>query len=244
MQTPSLGSTPKVVLRQTADQRIRLHDRSSCRLAGEVLARYYGPMSDTAYGGAGRRAWHAQLTQALDAHEDEPTARFVQLATIDTERSGAPEPANRTVVFRGFSEPGPGLIFVTDCRSTKVQQIRTRPVGSVCWYFPNTREQFRLTGRLRCFGADASEQSHSEQRRALWDHLSESTKAQFGWGRPGAPAEPDIGAGVPSTPPDTFCLLVLSPSHVDYLSVDVTPHRRTIYRQDSAGGWETHHVNP
>lgn len=188
--------------------------------------------------------WHELLTEALERHGEEPTARFVQLATIAVEPDGTETPANRTVVFRDFFGPEPGLLFISDCRSRKVQQIRSRPMGSACWYFPNTREQFRLCGRVRIVGADAQDLSLVEERRAVWRRLSDSTKAQFGWGRPGSPAQPEISTDVSAEPPETLCLLVLSPSRVDHLRVDVSPHRRTLHQQDSAGRWESYRVNP
>lgn len=39
------------------------------------------------------------------------------------------------------------------CRSRKIEEIARSPWGEVAWYFPGTREQFRLLGRLTVVGA-------------------------------------------------------------------------------------------
>jgi PPOX class probable FMN-dependent enzyme len=193
---------------------------------------------------AGVPTWHERLAEALERNQDDPAARFVQLATIAVGPDGSATPANRTLVFRGFHREGTDLLFVTDCRSGKVQQIRNRPTVSVCWYFPNTREQFRLSGQVRVVDADAVDSQVSEERRTLWERLSDSTKAQFGWGQPGAPTESGTSGPLPSAAPDTFCLLVLSPSRVDHLQVGVAPHRRTIHLLTASDTWDSRDVNP
>ena len=91
--------------------------------------------------------WRSPLSRALHRNRSLPNARYVQLATVRPDGS----PANRTIVFRGFVEEPfcnstplyDTLQFVTDRRSEKVIEIEHQVLGEVCWYFPNTREQFR-----------------------------------------------------------------------------------------------------
>ena len=41
------------------------------------------------------------------------------------------------------------LKIITDTRnSTKAEKIQQQAWGEACWYFPQTREQFRLIGQL------------------------------------------------------------------------------------------------
>ncbi len=42
-------------------------------------------------------------------------------------------------------------------RSQKVKEIARSPWGEVAWYFPKTREQFRLLGRLSVVEVDTQD---------------------------------------------------------------------------------------
>ena len=89
-------------------------------------------------------SWRHLLEQAIEQHAHLPQARFVQLATI--RRDG--RPANRTLAFRGWLEPEECLLFTTDLRSAKVRQLGAWTWAEACWYFTETREQFRLLGQI------------------------------------------------------------------------------------------------
>ena len=101
--------------------------------------------------------WQSALKEALRKNKRDAHNRYLQLATVREDGS----PANRTVVFRGFTENSSQLCMVTDLRSEKLAEIALQPMGEACWYFTNTREQFRLRGELTADGA-----SDSVQRRA------------------------------------------------------------------------------
>ena len=116
--------------------------------------------------------WQSALKEALRKNKRDAHNRYLQLATVREDGS----PANRTVVFRGFTENSSQLCMVTDLRSEKLAEIALQPMGEACWYFTNTREQFRLRGELTADGA-----SDSVQRRATWGNLSDAAKAQFFW---------------------------------------------------------------
>jgi hypothetical protein len=88
--------------------------------------------------------WRSHLAAALHRNRSLRFARYLQLATVRVDG----RPANRTVVFRGFLEETNCLKFVTDIRSQKVEEINLYPWGEICWYFPKTREQFRIAGKL------------------------------------------------------------------------------------------------
>ena len=74
--------------------------------------------------------WLRSLEGALEIHKDESPSRFVQLATRGE------GPSNRTVAFRGFYSPGPGLLFATDCRSGKVHHLRRNPEEALGFLLP------------------------------------------------------------------------------------------------------------
>ncbi|CAN1209661.1 Pyridoxamine 5'-phosphate oxidase Alr4036 family FMN-binding domain-containing protein [Tumidithrix helvetica PCC 7403] len=191
--------------------------------------------------------WRSLLDRNLDLHQSQPEARFLQLATIDLDGY----PANRTVVFRGFLPNTNQLKFVTDRRSPKIQQIAFNPLAEACWYFPKTREQFRLRGKLRAIAYD-SESDLQAARRIAWQELSDAARMQFGWAYPRQPrtSHPTAFLPPPSSsdlPLDTFCLLLLEPIQVDRLELFGEPHNRSIYVReirDRQQVWSVQAVNP
>ncbi|MEJ7639323.1 MAG: pyridoxamine 5'-phosphate oxidase family protein, partial [Singulisphaera sp.] len=141
--------------------------------------------------------WRPCLTLALYRNRRSAQARYVQLATIREDR----RPANRTVVFRGFVEETDLLIFTADDRSRKVEQVERAPWAEACWYFPDSREQFRLLGRSSVVRADHPDRSLAEARIAAWRSLSDAARLTFAWPEPGAirgdPASfQQVGAGL------------------------------------------------
>ncbi|HEY9620726.1 MAG TPA: Npun_F5749 family FMN-dependent PPOX-type flavoprotein, partial [Crinalium sp.] len=178
--------------------------------------------------------WRSPLSRALHRNRALVYARYVQLATVREDG----RPANRTVVFRRFLDDSNQLVFVTDARSEKVGQIQQQSWGEVCWYFPKTREQFRLLGVLTLVTHDFPEPTLSKARHQLWHDLSDASRVQFAWpesGKPRAanelfhPAPPD-----PLTPLPNFCLLLLDPTQVDHLELRGEPQNRDRYTQDES----------
>ena len=86
--------------------------------------------------------WRPSLDLALHRNRPSPDARYVQLATLRENH----RPAVRTLVFRGFLGDTNHLTFATDGRSEKVVELEHSPWAEACWYFPQTREQFRFLG--------------------------------------------------------------------------------------------------
>lgn len=192
----------------------------------------------------GLAPWRSLLAGALHRNRSLPYARYVQLATV---RANG-RPANRTVVFRGFLNDTNQLQFITDDRSEKVEQIQQQHWGEVCWYFPNTREQFRLSGLLTLVQESDPDPALSKARHSLWENLSDAARIQFAWADPGkpradddpfAPPQPD-----PHVPLPNFCLLLLNPTEVDHLELRGNPQNRHHYLQDSEQSWHVESVNP
>jgi pyridoxamine 5'-phosphate oxidase len=188
--------------------------------------------------------WRSPLARALHRNRSLVYSRYVQLATV---RANG-QPANRTIVFRGFLDDSNQLRFVTDDRSDKTDQIQQNPWGEICWYFPNTREQFRLFGTLQLIDANSTDTSLKTAREKIWQELSSAARLQFAWAHPGKPrnsadsfqpADPDA-----TTPLTNFCLLLLNPTQVDHLELRGNPQNRWIYQLDSEQNWSTTEVNP
>jgi pyridoxamine 5'-phosphate oxidase len=185
--------------------------------------------------------WRSPLSRALHRNRSLPQARYLQLATIDLQGY----PRNRTLVFRGWLEPNSRLQMVTDCRSTKISEIAQQPQGAICWYFPKTREQFRLSGSL-CL-IDSQSPLGQVERQQAWQQLSSKAQQQFAWPAPGTALQ-DSELLEPVSiellqPSDNFGLLLLSPTCVDHLELRGEPQHRWSYSL-VVGEWLQLAVNP
>ncbi|MEM9088189.1 MAG: Npun_F5749 family FMN-dependent PPOX-type flavoprotein [Cyanobacteria bacterium P01_F01_bin.53] len=214
--------------------------------------------------------WRSPLSRALHCNRSQAFARYLQLATVRPNGT----PANRTVVFRGFLGKTNQLMFITDRRSEKIEQLSGNPHAEACWYFTKTREQFRLTGVMTLITADTADTTDTANsngqanllsaRQQIWQNISANAKIQFTWPHPKAPrAEPDaFNPPAPDehtpdehTPPPTFCLMLLTVNGVDHLSLRGEPQNRVLYQRvtpqtncaadtSSAAQWEVVSVNP
>ncbi|MFQ3680298.1 MAG: Npun_F5749 family FMN-dependent PPOX-type flavoprotein [Pseudanabaenaceae cyanobacterium] len=177
--------------------------------------------------------WRSPLARSLHQHRRLPHSRYLQLATV------APngEPANRTVVFRGFAAESDDLQFVTDRRSAKIQHLQVNPRAEACWYFVETREQYRIAGRVELVTGD--------DRLPLWEALSAKARQQFAWPHPGQPRSPAeaFAVAVPAVPPETFCGLRLCPDRVERLALRGDPQDRWYYWLGE-GTWHLENWNP
>ncbi|MBD1823278.1 pyridoxamine 5'-phosphate oxidase family protein [Cyanobacteria bacterium FACHB-DQ100] len=187
--------------------------------------------------------WRSILAGALHRNRSLPYARYVQLATVRPDG----RPANRTIVFRGFLDDTNQLKFVSDDRSEKPKHIEHCPWAEVCWYFPNTREQFRIAGKLSLIDHTNSDQRLQTARQQIWQELSDSARTQFAWAHPGQPRAGDETfsppAPSPSDPLQQFCLLLLNPTDVDHLELRGNPQNRYQYHLNSED-WIVEAVNP
>lgn len=187
--------------------------------------------------------WRSPLARALDRNSL-TSARYLQLATVQADG----RPANRTLVFRGFLEDTNQLKFVIDARSQKVNQIEHQPWAEACWYFPETREQFRITGSLTLVGTEHPDSTLHQARVSTWQELSNAARLQFVWPHPGKPRAD--ATAFESPPPDVveplanFYLLLLEPIQVDHLELRGQPQNRWLYNQDSHLAWLTQAINP
>ncbi|MGB3614275.1 MAG: Npun_F5749 family FMN-dependent PPOX-type flavoprotein [Elainellaceae cyanobacterium] len=187
--------------------------------------------------------WRSPLSRALHRNRSLPNARYLQLATVRPNGS----PANRTVVFRGFRGDTDELQMVCDRRSQKPEQVLGQQQGEMCWYFPKTREQFRLSGRLSLITADETNLDLNQARTRAWQAMSDSGRLLFIWPHPAQPRQPDdCFTDQPpdaDTPVDSFCLLLLAPKMVDHLLLRGEPQNRWHYTlQEEA--WAVQEVNP
>ncbi|MBD2354157.1 pyridoxamine 5'-phosphate oxidase family protein [Tolypothrix sp. FACHB-123] len=190
--------------------------------------------------------WRSAIAHALHQNRSLAYARYVQLATVRA--NGIP--ANRTIVFRGFLGDTNQLKFITDSRSEKAEQIQQQPWAEVCWYFPNSREQFRITGSLTLVESDNSQPELASARISTWRELSDAARIQFAWPHPSKARNKDEQAAFSPPPPDpsqplpNFCLLLLDPTQVDHLKLRGEPQNRWLYHRNDQQKWSSEEINP
>ncbi len=215
--------------------------------------------------------WRSSVARALHRNRSLPNARYVQLATIDRDH----RPKNRTVVFRGWLEPQSQLKFVVDIRSQKALNLLSGSSSwaEICWYFPKTREQFRVSGELVLVTAKSATgrvtrpvvlgfpqaehlfktaecliDGYCKARQEAWQQMSDSGRVQFDWATPGADRSTDPASFNPPQPDereplDNFCLLLLKPTAVDHLELRGEPQSR--YRYELVeDNWIMSVINP
>lgn len=187
--------------------------------------------------------WRTPLSRALHRNRSRAYSRYLQLATVTP--SGFP--TNRTVVFRGFLSETNCLTFVTDSRSEKVHHLKANPATELCWYFPDTREQFRLSGQTQMIAAATPEQALGQIRQKTWEDLSENARQQFAWPHPGHPREAEgfeRRSHDPHAPLENFTVLIFDPDWVDHLELRGAPQNRYCYQRHPDDGWQVSSVNP
>ncbi len=188
--------------------------------------------------------WRSYLASALKKNRTQPHSRYFQLATVRSDGT----PANRTVVFRGFLEDSNKLKIITDARSQKITEIYIRQWGEICWYFTNSREQFRIAGNIIVIDANYENSQLQRARELTWQELSDNARIQFAWAHPGKPRANPEAFSPPqpdeNKPLDNFCLLLFEPVKVDYLRLRGEPQNRTLYVLDEKGIWDVVEVNP
>jgi len=187
---------------------------------------------------------------------------YAQIATIDAE-TGAPRV--RTVVIRGFlgeylsaatkDTAGDALVFCTDARSGKIPDIAKDSRSEIAWYFPETREQFRVTGTLTTSRSSAdADAEEDEARKNLWKKMRRGARGQFLWPTPGGARavvedgerDPhDVAEDDPALDDETvsanFTLVALRPTRIDHLHLK--KNERHVH-EDVHGEWVTTRVNP
>ena len=222
-------------------------------------------------------SWSAALARALERNTSGPATRYLQLATVRPDG----RPAVRSVVFRGLhpgmlhpASPDPALAIVTDGRTAKVAHLATHPHAEAAWYFPDTREQFRLGGRVTAVEAGCGEARLAAAREEVWAGLSPGVREWHvcpepgsarvrdggGDGRDGAGAGPaaEVGGGSGPHPPagaaGSAASTQPSPPHEHFtlllLDVDAVDHvdlvadTRRVWEREAGGAWTVREVWP
>ena len=115
-------------------------------------------------------SWTASLLQSIDKNRPQPL--FFNLCTLSRLDKS---PRSRTVVCRKLQHSGGRILICTSTVSEKWKELRSDPRFELCWYFTESREQYRLKGDrveflLRVEDADADQ---------VWQDMSDSAKQTF-----------------------------------------------------------------
>ena len=169
--------------------------------------------------------WRQRLARSLHVSRSKPESKYVQIATY------APELGvqNRTVVFRGFVKDSHILQCITEKDSDKYRALQFSKASEICWYFPKTREQYRLSVHTEFVDKDTDELGLRQQ---MWHNLSTAAKASFIANQAlevesninSSSSENDNEAGKVLIP-DNFILILCTVYAVDYLILS-EPHQR------------------
>ncbi|KAI8825037.1 pyridoxamine 5'-phosphate oxidase-domain-containing protein [Fimicolochytrium jonesii] len=221
--------------------------------------------------------WLESLQRSLDNNPD-PTSRWPSLATINAKT----QPTARIVAFRGFVKDhideaaqkniNPAIlnsiIFTTDARSAKIEELQQRRDAALCWYFQDTREQHRFQGTMRIVAGPEWEWREKELsgwndcgvdweevRRAEYAKMSPTMKATFTHPPPKSPllANTAYEAALTDTASPAqhaaalknFALLVFKVHEADRLDLRPQPYLRELGgSREGSEEWESAEVCP
>mmetsp|Transcript_32793 Transcript_32793/g.94071 ORF Transcript_32793/g.94071 Transcript_32793/m.94071 type:complete len:273 (+) Transcript_32793:223-1041(+) len=207
------------------------------------------------------KSWRSLLEVSIAKSRKIRGSNYVQLATVEDG-----EPRCRTVVFRGFQKLDSGhslsnecdslsttFKMCTDLRSRKVKQYKEQNTAEIVWWFPKSNEQYRVRGNLVLIGDESDDKALNIARKELWGNLSDPARESFlGSLVPGEAYTGEETASIPTggrgedgkpvPPPENFLLMLLDPTHVDYLLLGGDQYRQMDARKD--GAWTFERVNP
>ncbi len=188
-------------------------------------------------------SWQELLSQA-QLQNPQAHNRFAQLATIQD--VGSPRPAVRTVTVRFFLDDG-RLLITTDSRADKVSELMANPACELCWYFTETRQQFRIQAKGHIITATQArlEGKLDAALTKSWQQRSTASQQSLTWPQPRRRIDEPASYQheTPNEVPNNFALLLLEVITVDYLNVAAQPHQRVLYSK-LGGQWLARAVNP
>ncbi|TYH62998.1 hypothetical protein ES332_D07G160000v1 [Gossypium tomentosum] len=192
--------------------------------------------------------WKQLLLNALESNSHLKHSSYFQLATVGCNG----RPSNRTLVFRGFQESSDKFHINTDYRTHKIEELKHCPFAEICWYFTDSWEQFRISGRVDVIDGSNPDTFELQQREKSWFASSVKSRLQYLGPNPGLPrisehqSEEEVRLDPSIGPVAAFCLLVLDPDQVDYLNLKSTERVKFISTLDMNGvkNWTSERINP
>ena len=135
-----------------------------------------------------------------------------------------------------------GIVFATDRRTDKVQQLRLQPVCELCFWFPMQKEQFRITAESTLVDGSHPSERLQQLRSAVWKASPDWLQRSFSNPPPGQPVSAEAekeGKGAEGEKKEVsavsaeFVLVLLWPVACDYLRLPVTvvDNSRPLHRE-------------
>lgn len=168
-----------------------------------------------------KRVLFQALTSSRAMNKGSEQARYANFATISSEG----HPSCRTIVVRQVEEDE-RIVVCTDVRSRKIKELNQHPVAELCWWFPASKEQYRIRGKVEIINQSHSNATMQTLRHDVWSKLTPPSRSQFDQAAPGtilkSEAKSDLDKYESQTPSgdrvsDNFALLILTPQQVDYV---------------------------
>lgn len=141
------------------------------------------------------------LSNSLITNSSVVYSNFFQLATVDSSNN----PQVRTVVFRGFYNDA--IKISCNINSNKIKEIAHNDTVQICWYFPISREQFRITCKSEVVTSKSIGENNLLERNNLWNSLTETSKEEF-------IINSDMKSS--SNPTELFVMIILKPIDAEY----------------------------
>ena len=113
------------------------------------------------------------------------------------------------------------------------------------WWFPKTSEQYRIRGSVLLIGDDYEDRALQISRKELWGSLSDPARESFlnDQADPPMGGRGEDGKVVPTSA--NFLLMLLNPTHVDYLRLTGAQYRQIDQRSENLGStWSSKSVKP
>ena len=155
------------------------------------------------------------------ASERDHAWHVLSLATVEGERACA-----RSVVLREAAAERHELIFYCDARSSKVAQMRARPLGTLLAWSPLMQWQLRLEVSLRVVESGLEVSSR-------WARVKLSPSAQD-FLSPLPPGSPVDRYSPERATRDHFAVVTAEVSAVDWLELHADGHRRARFDANGA----------
>ncbi len=138
------------------------------------------------------------------------------------------KPRQRTVVLRKV-QPDLQLLFYTDKRSAKVEQIKKYPSVSALFYHPKKMMQLQVEGR-------ATVKEHPEMLRKIWKSIPATSKRDYTTVLP-----PGVKTENPSAleylkEDNYFCMVQIQPMRLEYLKLN-QPHHLRVKFEKTGDDW-------
>ena len=136
--------------------------------------------------------WRSALLKSLDLNKELKYSTFFQLATVrpngkpanrtmvyrgfvgestkltfttDSRYEGATFVPWFSILSPSVCEPSLVHFPVRACRSSKMDDVKENPWSEICWYMPESREQYRLSGKLYIIKSDEKDAELKKVKR-------------------------------------------------------------------------------